>query len=145
MAIKYIIDVEHQVIFSYVSGTVAYQELIAYHAKLKREVCFNPSFKVIMDFRDAIVQLSSDEIKTLASNSIYSPAAYRALVATADYAFGQSRMFSTYIDFSQQAGQINESHVIVFRDMDKAIGWLGVPLKLAYSSFATLRAQDNQE
>jgi len=145
MAIKFIIDVEHQVVVSYVSGTVTYEELIAYHAKLKADTHFDPAFKVVMDFRDAIVQLSHEEIRNLASKSIYSPTSYRALVANDNVVFGQIRMFSAYIDLSQQVGNIKESHVLVFREVDGAIAWLGVPPKLVYSAFELLRVQGNQD
>ena len=77
---------------------------------------------ILLDLSDATLNFSADDVAKLAEDRAIenkrSPLGPLALVATADEAFGISRMFKAYSDAN------GRPHVGVFRDASAAERWL---------------------
>jgi hypothetical protein len=75
------------------------------------------------DVRDHMVtrmELSGDEIRDLATRTIFSAHSKRATVVKSDHDFGIGRMFGTYREIH------GEESIRVFRIMAEALAWLSL-------------------
>jgi hypothetical protein len=87
--------------------------------QLQKDPEFDPSFALLMDFRETTkVELSHDEIVDLSNIHVFSPESKRAYVVASPEQFGLARMFAAYRSPKKQ--QV----FCVFTDMDDAVAWL---------------------
>jgi hypothetical protein len=106
-------------VFSAIKGVYSYDVAVKRMRQLQKDPKFDPSFALLMDFREATkVDLSHNEIVDLSSIHVFSPESKRAYVVASPEQFGLARMFSSYR--SPKKHQV----FCVFTDMDEAIAWL---------------------
>jgi hypothetical protein len=102
-------------------GKVTDAELLAHQKELLGDKDFDPSYPQLDDVRDADMdRITTGCIQTLAKTSAASrQGTKRALVVRGDLAYGLARMLQALREGSRQ-------EIRVFRDLDRALGWLGV-------------------
>ena len=113
---------EHRVVVSKGSGVFTHADFLDHMSRLGVDPHFNPDFDQIVDCRAiAKMDLSADQISDLASRSVFAAGSRRAFVVPSEVQFGLTRMFAAYreVRTGQQVG--------VFRSMDEALSWLGLP------------------
>jgi hypothetical protein len=124
MPAKYIIDVPHRVVFSKGTGVFTQADFLDHMARMKVEPDFDPDFSQLVDCREiTLMDLKNDQVRDLASQTIFSVNSRRAFVVSSELHFGLGRMFAAYREL---AGQ----QVAVFKDVPSALTWLNLPLDL---------------
>jgi len=115
MPADFIIDVTHGVVLTTGTGEFTRADFIEHMSRLKADPNFNPDFNQVVDCRAiTLLNLNGDEVRDLASQSIFSVRSRRAFVASSDLQFGLGRMFAAY---REMAGQ----QMMVFKDMQEAL------------------------
>jgi hypothetical protein len=125
MPADFYIDAERHIVFSKATGVLGRSEALDHMDRLERNPDFRSDFNQLFDFRSVTaVQLSHEEIKVLATRTIFHPSSRRAFVVARDFDFGIGRVFGTYRDLAGEPG------VAVFREMKEALSWLSLPSEL---------------
>ena len=76
-------------------------------------------FSQLADFSEVnSFDLTGDDVRELASKSVFSSQSRRALIASGDLAFGLGRMFEALRDLKGESG------IRVFRDKEEALNWV---------------------
>ena len=120
MSFTYVIDRERRLVLSTISGELTMGDIVGHQTALTQDAAFNPTFNQLADFTQVKkVSLSSEEIRTAASRSIFSRGSRRAFVAPTAELFGLSRMFEAY-----RALEGGEEVLQVFKDKGEALRWL---------------------
>jgi hypothetical protein len=121
MPVSYRIFGTRDFILSTARGRITDGELLDHQRMLLGDQDFDPSYPQLDDFRDAEMdQVSTGCIQTLAKTKAASKrGSKRALVVQSEIAYGLARMLQALREGSRQEIQ-------VFRDLDHALGWLGV-------------------
>jgi hypothetical protein len=115
----YKIDKENRLVMSTASGTLSLADGLAHQEKLQRDPDFDPSYAQLLDFSHVTkLEISSEDVRTLAQASIFSPASRRALLVSGDTAYGLARMFEILRETAGDTG------VEVFRNLDEALDWV---------------------
>lgn len=115
------IDVQRGVVFSKANGVFSHTDALEHMERLSRHPDFRPAFNQLLDFRQVTsVVLSGEEVRALAQRAIFSESSRRAFVVSSDLQFGLSRMFGIYRELGGEEG------IMVFREMNTALGWLGL-------------------
>lgn len=93
---------------------------IAEHRKrLLKEKDFEPDFSQLLDFLQVTrVDLTAEDVRELAQDSVFSPASRRAILVKDDLTFGFARIFQTHRELKGESG------IRVFRKLDDALAWL---------------------
>ena len=87
--------------------------------KLSKDPDFDPSFSQIVDFTQVRrIELSADEIRSLAQRTIFSATSRRAFIAPDEVAFGIGRMFQIL------RGLEGEKGIRIFRSLEEALDWV---------------------
>ena len=121
MPASYQIDKSLGVVFSVGSGVVTDAEMLRHQEQLRHDPDFQPTFSQLLDFNAMIeAQISAAAIQRLAGAGFFAKGARRAIVVNSDVAFGLARMFQMHSDHSGE-------QIEIFRDLDKARQWLGLP------------------
>lgn len=124
MPADYIIDTPHRVVFSKGTGVFTQADFLEHMDRLGNDPNFNPDFCQVVDCRDiTVLSLNNDQVRDLASQSIFSVRSRRAFVVSSELHFGLGRMFAAYREL---AGQ----QMAVFKDMPSALVWLKLPPNL---------------
>jgi hypothetical protein len=106
-----------------IEGEVKLMEVSQSRLQILNDPDFTPTLSQLVDLRFAQAgRFSVEEIRSLASSTIFERGIKRALVAPADLEFGIARMFEV---FNEPHGQ----EVRVFRSLEEACQWLGVPIE----------------
>jgi len=100
-------------------GEITLDECREFALRLSQDSLFRSDFDEIVDFSDANLSLSSNELQQLARLSPFGDSSHRAFVAPQDLKFGLSRAYGVY---QEEKG----AEVRVFRDSDAALAWLGI-------------------
>jgi len=101
-------------------GHITLADVRAYQQELGQRPEFDPTWAHVVDARDAVqFDLSSADIRDLATTSALAPSARRAMVATNRATFGLFRMYGTLFEL-----QVDGSVVGVFTTLDEAIEWV---------------------
>ncbi len=112
------IDPDRGVITTRVKGRTSAAEVLAHQEVLADDPAFDPDFHHLFDLTEAeTLEISSEQIRSLASVSIFSPSSRRAVVAPRDLLYGLSRMYEGFRDLAQDRLQI-------FRSRPEALAWL---------------------
>ena len=115
-----VIDSNRRLIVTTGTGVLTGNEGLACCTQLKTQPGFNPAFNQLLDLTRATrFDVTRHELQRIADESLLSSVSRRAIVAANPTIFGLARMFQSYRDLSQVGEQI-----MVFGDIDSAIGWL---------------------
>ncbi|MBN1163735.1 MAG: hypothetical protein JXB45_04100 [Candidatus Krumholzibacteriota bacterium] len=126
MPIKYTIIKDRGLIVSIHTGSVPDKEFIDSYTKLFSDPEFDLGYNLLIDLRQAeSVNRSSAALHTIASmvKARYQGSKQQpktAIIASSDLSYGLSRMYQAYSD--AVSGESS-----VFRNLDEALEWLGVP------------------
>ena len=102
-----------------VRGVYSFDVALGRMRRLQADPEFDPTFALLMDFREATaIELSHDEIVELSSIHVFDGGSKRAYVVATPEHFGLARMFATY------RSPVADDIFRVFTSMDEAIGWL---------------------
>lgn len=130
------VDPVNRTVFSRIEGVLDFTACKEHMKRLRADATFQPTFSQVIDFRHADrLELSPDELRTLAQQTVFSPTSRRAFLVSSDSQFGMARMFSTHRDLN------GEGFVGVFKTTDEAAAWLGVTTSFIEEKLARLRAQ----
>jgi hypothetical protein len=115
---SYKIDRERRIVLTRGWGELSTRELFDVMSRILLDPRFDPTYRSLGDLRD-VTSITVDVMETAqtAASPLFAEGTRRAIVATADVAFGMARMFAS---FSERTGQ----EVRVFRDMTLAEAWL---------------------
>ena len=123
MAILHTINQEHGVVLSTWVGVISDSDLLQSYKQLYEDERWKPGFHEIVDAREAQVSdVTSTGLRRLSSmvEGYVAGVGFRtAIVASKDLHFGLARLYEAVSDASPET-------VMVFREMDEAIEWIGV-------------------
>ena len=124
MSLKYSIDKSQRLIVTVVEGVVRFGDIRDHQNRLLADPDFDATFDQLLDgTRVTRCELSTDQVRTLATRQILSRDSLRAFVATQPHVFGLGRMMEVY---HEDLGQLH-----VFYSMEEALNWLGRSLSVA--------------
>jgi hypothetical protein len=123
MPFSSVIDASRHLVVTTATGDLTGDEGIACCTHLKERADFDPAFNQLIDFTHATrFDATTAQLRTIATQPLFSAASKRAIVATKPTIFGLARMFESY----RGASDLGE-HVMVFREMREALEWLDTP------------------
>ena len=115
----YKIDKERKLVMSTYSGVLTIADALGHQQSLPKDPDFDPSFSQLFDVTHVTdVQLTAEDVRTLARTSVFSPDSRRAILVDSDLKFGLARMFEVLRD------TMGEKGIRVFRDLDDALDWI---------------------
>lgn len=119
MPAHYKIDKERRLVMSTMFGVATLADGLAHQEKLRKDPDFDPSFSQLMDFTHVVkIEITAEDVRTLAQQSIFSPDSRRAMLVSSDLAFGLSRIFEVLRE------SFGEQGIRVFRNLDDALDWV---------------------
>jgi hypothetical protein len=120
--LSYRIDREARIVFTAPVGEpVTFARVRLYQLALAADPAFDPTFGQLLDFTDASeIIVSADDVRLLATHSVFRAGSRRALVASGLRVFGFARMFQALTDGLGP-------DLRVFKDRAAAMEWLGLP------------------
>ena len=119
MPAHYKIDKERRLVMTTVFGVVTLADGLAHQEKLRKDPDFDPSFSQLMDYTHVVrFEITAEDVRTLAQQSIFSPHSRRAMLVSGDLAFGLARMFEALRE------SFGEQGIRVFRNLDDALDWV---------------------
>ena len=123
MSISFRIDNSLGVVFTKVEGVVNFQDIGDHQQALLQDPDFDPSFDHLLDGTEVLaIELSADEWREVASTRLFGKGSRRAFVVPDRHAiYGMFRMFRMLRD-------AEPDDIQVFRDIDEARKWLGLPV-----------------
>ena|ERR1051326_1288232 len=122
MPASFNINITHGVVFSTGTGVFTHADFVAHMKAVRSDPRFKPELNQLVDCRAITkMELTTTQIKDLASRSLFSPKSRRAFVVSNELQFGMTRMFAAYRDIAER------QTVMVFRTLPDALAWLGLP------------------
>jgi hypothetical protein len=122
MPADYVIDLEHRLVRTTLSGVVTGPELRALRERLAADPLFSPEMSGLIDLTDArSPALTTADIRELASSAIFSRGARRAFVSPTPAMFGLARMFEAYREMRD-----GPNRTATFRTVAEAEAWLAL-------------------
>jgi hypothetical protein len=122
MPLDYSIDTQRGMVFSKATGSFRAADALDHMKRLSADANFRPTYNQLIDFREiSALELSTDQIRDLASTAIFGPGSKRAFVVSTDLQFGLGRVFSAYRHIEGEKG------IMIFREMKDALHWLSLP------------------
>jgi hypothetical protein len=120
MPCRYVIEKEKRLVVSTAWDTVNFADAKAHQDELYADPAFSRDFNQLID-ATAVTQIvaTSDEIRNIASRSIFSPASRRAILANHPVIFGIGRMLQAHFNMA-----IGGDQVSVFYEREAAMKWL---------------------
>jgi len=113
------IDKDRRLVMSTATGVFNKEDALSHQQRLQAHPDFDPSYSQLADFTHVTkFDVTAEDIRQLAFNSLFAPSARRALLVSGDFAFGLGRMYEM---LREGAG---ESGVRVFRNLDEALDWV---------------------
>src|SRR5579862_893441 len=136
MPARFEIDVENGVVFSYATDPLSYTDLLRHQDRLIADHRFSPDFDHVADFRDLEpgTDITTDDVRDLARQKIYSSKSRRAFVAPNETLFGLARMFASLREIA------GEPNVRVVKTLEDAAAWTTVEVTKVKDAFDRLRA-----
>jgi hypothetical protein len=119
--VSYRIDREGRTVFTKASGVVTDADVLEFQKRLGDDPDFETDFRQLADCR-AIeeIALTRGGVEEASSRSPFGAGSLRAFVVSGDAAFGMARMFENLRHRARD-------EVRVFRDVEEARRWLGLP------------------
>ncbi len=134
MPLDFIINAEHRIVVCHGTGVFNLSNTRQFRARMMADRHFSPEMSQVIDFRDiSEIKATAKDVQQLAEDTVFSKESRRAFVVASQLQFGLSRMFGT---LREVAG---EKQFRVFRDMDEAIGFVGVDPGVVLEALAALR------
>jgi hypothetical protein len=116
----YIIDEDRGIVFSRGWPDSTGEDILTHARALAADPRFLPRFHQLFDLRAVVhARASESTVWTLANDSPFGAGARRAVVVSSNVAFGLARMFESLRDGRGET-------ILVTRDIDDAIRWLGL-------------------
>jgi hypothetical protein len=130
MPVSYHIDKARRLVISTASGFLTAADILAHQRRLLGDADFDPTCSQIVDCSAVTgIDLSADDVRAVASTTVFSAHSRRAVVVTTDEQFGFARMFKML-----REGQ-GEHGIRVFRDPREALHW-AIPDEQTFSQTA---------
>lgn len=122
MPTEFTIDTKRGVVISRGTGVFTDADYLSHMARMEAHPRFCSAFNKIVDCRGfSHMDLSGGQIEKLAGKSAFGSGTRIAFVVSSELQHGLARMFATWREIKQA------QQVMVFRDMDDAVSWLGLP------------------
>jgi len=122
MPFDFTIDAANGIVISKASGVVTYAEVLGHMDRLRHHPEFRPTFNQFLDLHEVTdIAISADEIREIATQTVFAPGSHRAFLATSGLKFGISRMYETYRRIHGEDG------IRIFTDVKEARSWASVP------------------
>jgi hypothetical protein len=132
---NFIIDEENKVIICHAAGVLTFERVHEFRARMKSDKRFKRDYRQMLDLRDLTsIPLDSAQIRQLAEEHVFEPDAHRAFVVSTGLQHGLGRMFSAFREVE------GEKNIGVFRTLEEAVHWLGIPVEAAKRALEALRA-----
>jgi hypothetical protein len=139
VSISYKIFKSYNLFYLRIEGEMQLTGLGQARQQILNDADFSPTLSQLVDLRFAqLATLSLNQIRALASSSIFERGIKRALVAPTDVEFGVSRMFEIFNEPQRQ-------QVKVFRSLKQACEWLGVPVDALETDSLTYKPDQDTE
>ncbi len=123
MPATYVIDLARRLVISTGTGTVNDGDFRMHHQQLRHDPDFDPTFDQLTDFTGVTkVDVTTETVRVIASDHIFSERSRRAVVAPTSQVFGLARMFQSYRELSG-----GKEGIEIFRDREQALRWLEAP------------------
>jgi hypothetical protein len=121
MPTGYHIDTSLRTIFRSFHGTLTHRDLIEDRKAIFADPAFDPTFQHLADVRPVVdIELSSNDIHHLASLPFLPKTSRKAYVVANDLQYGLLRMYQVLCGEDERTFR-------VFRSMEEAWDWLGLP------------------
>ena len=115
----YKIDKRRKLVMSSYSGVLTMADASGHQEKLRKDPDFDANFSQLFDVTHVTdVQLTAEDVRTLARAHVFSPDSRRAILVDSDLKFGLARMFEVLRD------TMGEKGIRVFRNLDEALEWI---------------------
>jgi hypothetical protein len=115
----YRIERDNHRVVAEVRGTYSYDVALARMRRLQADPDFDPTFSLLMDFREATaVELNHDQVAALSKIHLFAADSRRAYLVATPLQFGLARMFATY------RSPTAEDVIRVFTGLNEAVAWL---------------------
>lgn len=125
MPIDYVINEERGIIFSKATGTMTDEATMRHRDSFIQDPAFKSSLWQLLDLTEVDdFQMTQKGIRVLAERNPFSEGSRRAIAVGNDVAYGMARMYQLLTD--QHAHDLT-----VFKDLEEAKAWLGLPDKEA--------------
>jgi hypothetical protein len=122
MPTEFTIDTRWGVVISRGTGVFTQADYLGHMARMEAHPRFCSAFNQIVDCRGfSHMDLSGWQIEKLADKSVFGSRTRRAFVVSSELQHGLARMFATWREIKEA------QQVMVFRAMDDAVSWLGLP------------------
>jgi hypothetical protein len=123
MPASFRIDTEHRIVFSRGWGVLSDEDLIEHQRLLAADPDFRPDLSQLANAREVTdVRATAQGVHQMIAGNPFGKGARRAFVTANDTIYGLARMF--------ELGRVDpRDECRVFRDMDEARAWRGLPLQ----------------
>lgn len=106
------------IVITRATGHITLAEIRSHQESLTADPEFDPAHHHLFDLSASqVLDMSTQEIRALASSAVFSPSSRRAVVAPRDATFGLSRMYEAF-------STLPEGALRVFRSREEALAWL---------------------
>jgi hypothetical protein len=120
MPVGYGIDEERQIVLSRAWGILTDGEVVLHARALAADPRFAPHYRQLTAMHDVTrSDVSASTVEAIASEVPFGAGARRAIVVSSDTVYGMARMF-------ELLRGTKDDEIVVFRDMDAALKWLGL-------------------
>ena len=122
MPCEYVIDEQRRLVITTGTDRLTFAEAKAHQERLIADPRFNPEFNQLIDLRAVtVLELSPEQMRTMARRNPFSTRTRRALVASSPHIFGMLRLAMAHHEMIPEA-----SVASAFYDLPTALKWLGV-------------------
>jgi hypothetical protein len=119
--VTYAIDPNQKLVITRCWGAVTEDEVHDHNRRLRTDPAFNPGYRQLADMTGLTeILVSTKMINETSIDQFFNPGTPRAFVASTDAVFGLARKFAL------QAEAVGQT-IQVFRDLESAENWLGLP------------------
>ena len=120
MPCDYLIDEARGLVRARLWGAVTGQELRDARDRMAADPAFRPELSILVDLREITRQGSTpDDLRELASKSLFGAGTRRALVTSSKAEYGMARMFQAYREINRGLEQ-----TAIFESIEAAEAWL---------------------
>ena len=121
MPLEYRVDVSLRTVFARASGVLTDTDVLAFVEGVLAHPSMEPDFNQLFDAREVTkLELSGACVREVSTDTGFGEGSLRAFVTESDAGFGMARMYQTLRD-------TYPDEVRVFRSIDEARAWLGLP------------------
>ena len=119
MPVESLIQSERSIVRTALTGTVTISELLEFCGRIAADPQFKPHFSHLVEVAEGATRnLAYDTLAAVRSVDPFSASSRRAIVVACDVDYGISRMYASLCEGED---------VQIFRSMDDAITYLGLP------------------